>query len=83
MKVLLALFCLIILTSSGCKQSANPLEFDSIVSLAYSNMMTTNLLDTANPKAKKVKDFKFFRIKTDSVAVDSCHYMPDCFIQAL
>lgn len=83
MKVSLALFCLSILFSSGCKQSADSLEFDSIVSLAYSNMITTNLPDTVNHKVKKVKTFKFFRIKKDSIKVDSCRYTPDCFIQVL
>jgi hypothetical protein len=83
MKVLLALFCLTILINSGCKQSADPLEFDNIVSLAYSNMMTTNLPDTTRHKVKKPKEFKFFRIKEDSIKIDSCHYAPDCFIQVL
>lgn len=84
MKVLLlALFCLIILSGYGCKQSADPLEFDNIVSLAYSNMLTTNSPDTTRCKTKKIKKFKFFRIKEGSMKMDSCHTAPDCFIQVL
>ena len=83
MKVLLTLFCLIILTGSGCKQSSDPFEFDNIVSIAYSNIITTSLPDSNASKTKKIKEFKFLRIKKDTVKVDSCHHTPDCFIQVL
>ncbi|MBB5634535.1 hypothetical protein HDF26_002797 [Pedobacter cryoconitis] len=83
MRVLLALFCLIILTNFGCKQQADSLEFDTIVGLAYSNIMTLNSPDSTNCKAKKTKDLQLFKIKKDSLKVDSCTHSLDYINQVM
>ncbi|KIO76777.1 hypothetical protein TH53_13245 [Pedobacter lusitanus] len=83
MRILLMLVCLIILTAFGCKHPGDPNEFDRIVSLAYSNLTSTDFPDSTRLKLKKEKNFRFLRIKKDSVKMDSCNASADCFLKVM
>ncbi|QNK61570.1 hypothetical protein H7F33_13505 [Pedobacter sp. PAMC26386] len=80
MRILLVLFCLITLAFGGCNQQTDPLEFDRIVSLAYSNLTITSELDSSGHTARKEAEFKLIKVKKekDSLKADSCKHRIDC-----